>query len=123
METMPLNRRSFLRVTALAGGGIMIAAYIDPVADLFAQGREGGPAPARPLTPNAFIRIGPDGVVTIMAKNPEIGQGVKTMLPMIIADELDIEWKDVKIEQADVNQAKYGVQVAGGSTATPSNWE
>ena len=78
MDTMLLNRRSFLRVTALAGGGMLLTAYLDPVGDLFAQGREGGGAPARPLTPSAFIRIGPDGVVTIMGKNPEVGQGVKT---------------------------------------------
>src|SRR5207302_8825373 len=81
METM-LNRRSFLRVTALAGGGMMIAGYFD-VPEIFAQGPGGPPPP--PLVPSSFIKITPDGVVTIMAKNPEIGQGVKTSLPMIIA--------------------------------------
>ena len=111
-----MDRRSFLRVTALAGGGFVLSLYIDPFA--FGQGQ-----PAAPLLPNAFVRITADGVVTIMAKNPEVGQGVKTMLPMLIAEELDVAWKDVRIEQADVDQSKYGVQFAGGSRATPLHWD
>ncbi len=117
--TLPLvDRRSFLKVTALAGGGFMIASYLDPL-DVLAQGRGGNQTP---LNPNAFVSIDANGIATIIAKNPEIGQGVKVMLPMLIAEELDIEWKDVRIEQGDLNPAKYGVQSAGGSTATPSNW-
>jgi isoquinoline 1-oxidoreductase subunit beta len=115
----PVDRRSFLRVTALAGGGILLGTYI----------KLGQSAEAFALTPSAaenalgnFVRITPDGIVTIIAKNPEIGQGVKTMLPMIIADELDVAWKDVRIEQAPLDTTKFQGQSAGGSTATPTNW-
>ncbi|MBA3884554.1 MAG: xanthine dehydrogenase family protein molybdopterin-binding subunit [Acidobacteria bacterium] len=117
--TLSLDRRSFLRVSALAGGGFMIASYIDPL-DVLAQGGRGN-APA--LHPHAFVSIDRNGLVTIVAKNPEIGQGVKVMLPMLIAEELDAEWKDVRIEQGDLDPARYGGQSAGGSTATPNNWE
>ena len=121
MSTMTLDRRSFLRVSALAGGGFMIAAYIDPFGEVLAQGgRQGGP-PAPPLTPNSFIRIGADGKVTIIGKNPEIGQGIKTTLPMVIAEELDVAWDTVTVEQGDLDP-KYGGQSAGGSTAVPNNY-
>jgi isoquinoline 1-oxidoreductase subunit beta len=120
MTTMLVDRRCFLRVSALAGGGLLVASYLEPVADVLAQ------APTSPppvFVPTAFVRISPEGVVTIMAKNPEVGQGVKTMLPMLIAEELDVDWKDVTIEQANLNQSQYGPQVAGGSMATPVNWD
>jgi isoquinoline 1-oxidoreductase beta subunit len=119
MESVLVTRRSFLRVTALAGGGMMIAAHFDPIADVLAQ----APQQQAVLTPAAFIKINPNGTVTIMAKNPEVGQGIKTSLPMTIAEELDVEWKNVIVEQTMLDHSKYGPQTAGGSTGTPNNWD
>jgi isoquinoline 1-oxidoreductase beta subunit len=113
-----VDRRSFLKVTAAGAGGVMIGLYMEPEAD--AQGRGGPPPP--PPDPHTYIKIAPDGTVTIMAKNPEVGQGIRTMLPMIIADEMDADWAKVKIEQTDFDDRKYAGQIAGGSTATPTNW-
>ncbi len=115
-----ITRRSFMQVSVAAGGGMLIALHLDP-AELLAQGPPGGPAVRYDAV--AFVKIAPDGLVTITSKNPEIGQGIKNMLPMIIADELDVDWSSVKVVQADVDQSKYGAQVAGGSTATPTNWD
>jgi isoquinoline 1-oxidoreductase subunit beta len=114
---MVVNRRSFLRVTSLAGGGVLFGLAIKPPK---AEAQFG---PAAPPVPNNFIKIDPDGTVTIMAKDPEVGQGVKTMLPMLIAEELDADWKMVKIEQTDFDDTKYAMQFAGGSLATPFNWD
>lgn len=107
-----LDRRFFLKATLLAGGTLALDLSV-PLA------RAAGSAPA---VLNAFIRIAPDNIVTIGAKNPEIGQGVRTMLPMLIAEELDVDWAQVRIEQTIADQKIYGPQVAGGSRSTPTNW-
>ena len=109
-----LSRRAFLKASALAGGGLLLEFHVPNV-------RAAVSATGEVL--NAYIKIMPDGIVTITAKNPEIGQGVKTMLPMLIAEELDVDWKNVRIEQAIADGAKYAPQFAGGSTAAPLNWE
>ncbi len=114
---MRLNRRSFLQLSALAGGGLALNLYRVPLAA--AQ----GPGKPPDLTPQAFIKIAPDGVVTIMARASESGQGMRNMLPMLIAEELDVDWKDVRVQQAELNEKIYGAQFSGGSANTPEGWE
>ncbi len=113
-----LTRRTVLKASLLAGGGFALEALI-PVPAEGLDVRERGAVPAQL---SAFVSIAPDGTVTIMSKNPEIGQGIKTSLPMMVADELDCDWSQVRIAQADVDERRYGEQSAGGSTATPKNW-
>ena len=120
--SLRVDRRQFLKVSAIAGGGIMFGSYLSSGGVEDALAAVPGRVPAPAFEPNAFIRITPDGIVTIVAKNPEIGQGVKTMLPMLIAEELDVDWKNVRIEQASLDTNRFQGQSAGGSTATPNNW-
>ncbi len=119
-----MERRQFLRVTAAAGGGLLIASYVNLDGVAGASGFRGLAAaePAADFIPNAFIRISPEGAVTLIAQNPEIGQGVKTMLPMLIAEELDVDWGDVTVEQGDLDTDNFSGQFAGGSSATPMHW-
>jgi isoquinoline 1-oxidoreductase subunit beta len=114
---MRLNRRSFVQLTALAGGGLALNLYHSPVSA--AQGSGKPPD----LTPQAFIHIAPDGGVTIMARASESGQGMRNMLPMLIAEELDVDWKNVRVQQAELNEKIYGAQFSGGSANTPQGWE
>jgi isoquinoline 1-oxidoreductase subunit beta len=113
MNQLRLNRRSFLILSGTAAGGLAVALYM----------KKNPFGPGEPLTPNAFIRLEPDDSITIWSKNPDMGQGVKTAMPMIIADEMGADWSKVKVEQADLNTKAYGGQGSGGSDSITSDWE
>ncbi|WP_309606302.1 xanthine dehydrogenase family protein molybdopterin-binding subunit [Phenylobacterium sp.] len=108
------SRRDLLKASVV-GGGLVLSFRIA------AKAEAAETAGAQAL--NAYVRVAPSGIVTIMSKNPEIGQGVKTSLPMMIAEELDVAWENVRIEQADNDPKLYSRQFAGGSLATPMNYE
>ncbi len=119
MNTPTLSRRDFIRVAALAGGGFVLSYYLHGAEALLPGATADSP---RTFSPNAYIKITPDGLVTIMAKNPEVGQGIKTSLPMIVAEELEVDFSKVKIEQAAL-APEFGSQFAGGSLSTPMNYD
>lgn len=113
------SRRHFLRQSAAGGASLLLGLHAGGViaaADSTVTSDNGD------FAPNAFIRIGQDGRVTLISKQPEIGQGIKTSLPMVIAEELDVDWNDVRVVQGDLNPV-YGSQGAGGSTSTPTNYD
>jgi isoquinoline 1-oxidoreductase beta subunit len=115
------SRRSFLKASALASGGMIIGfnlfnsckSDVKPAIDLSQLNYNDF---------NAFIKISPEGKVTIFSPNPEIGQGVKTSMPMIIAEELEVAWEDVYVVQAPLDTANYNRQVAGGSQSIRHGW-
>ena len=115
------NRRSFLKVSAAAGGGVVLGfnwlVSCTPTAEQLAE------MPEEWFNINAFLKIGDNGIVTIMSPNPEIGQNVKTSMPMIVAEELDVDWKDVIVEQAGLDTQKYTRQLAGGSQSIRQGWQ
>ena len=118
-EQAIVNRRAVLKASLLAGGGLALEMLV-PFPARLARAMDGKSGAAGELS--AFVTIGTDGTVTIVSKNPELGQGVKTSLPMMVADELDCDWSQVRISQADLDQKRYREQSAGGSNATPKNW-
>jgi len=119
------SRRSFLKVTAATGGGFLMGFNLltgckaDPLHETVAK----LVMPENWFDMNAFLKIGENGVVTIFSPNPEIGQNVKTSMPMIVAEELDVDWKKVVVEQAGLDSKKYTRQVAGGSQSIRHGWE
>jgi isoquinoline 1-oxidoreductase beta subunit len=114
-----IDRRSFLKASAAAGGGLMISF------NWFA-----GSTAASAAIPeetwhdlNSYIRISTDGAITLMAPNPEFGSNVKTSMPMIVAEELDVDWNDVIVQQADFFPKRFERQFTGGSQAIRQNWK
>lgn len=124
MQTkIKFNRRSFIKTSAAAGGGVLFSfnffascSNAETVAEIKA-------IPSEWFNVNAFLKIADTGHITIMAPNPEIGQGVKTSMPMIVAEELDVDWKKVIVEQAPYDKTKYTRQIAGGSQSIRKGWE
>ncbi len=116
-----LDRRSFIKSSVLAGGGMLLgfswlaSACGTNTAETLAM-------PDEWFEINGFLKIGENGLVTIMSPNPEIGQNVKTSMPMIVAEELDVDWKNVLVEQAPLNTDIFTRQLAGGSQSIRQSW-
>src|SRR6059036_210771 len=119
-----IARRDFLKTTATIRGGLWISAYVP---ELAARPDSNAPASATVFAPNAFLRIAPDDTVTVISNHSEMGQGIYTSLPMLLNEELEADWSKIRVEAAPVdpvyNHTLYGVQMTGGSSTTPSEWE
>ncbi|MBX3707591.1 MAG: xanthine dehydrogenase family protein molybdopterin-binding subunit [Pseudomonadales bacterium] len=116
-----LDRRSFLKFTGLAGGGLMLGVTFGCSRETAEEAAPTTAPTSRPFEPNAYVQITDDRIV-IYAPNPEIGQGVKTSMPMIVAEELDAAWDDVTVVQSEIDFERYDRQFAGGSRSIPQNW-
>jgi CO/xanthine dehydrogenase Mo-binding subunit len=115
------NRRSFIKVSAAAGGGMLIG--FSWLAGCTSEKKiEKMAIPNEWYDINGYIKIGDTGLVTIYSPNPEIGQNVRTSMPMIVAEELDVDWKNVVVEQAPLNTGFYQNQFAGGSLSIRLSW-
>ncbi|MDZ4073083.1 MAG: molybdopterin cofactor-binding domain-containing protein [Sediminibacterium sp.] len=115
MSHPSVSRRNFLRVSMIAGGGMLVGF------SALSNSETGENTEATPFSPNAYIKISPDGKITLMSPNPEIGQGVKTSLVMLIAEEMNVDWQTIDVEIAPLD-AKYGSQTTGGSGAIRSRY-
>jgi isoquinoline 1-oxidoreductase subunit beta len=114
------SRRGFIKIALGAGAGLALG-FNERATAQSATPAFTPPAPA-PYAPTAYVQIAPDGKITLFAKNPEVGQGIKTSLALIIAEELDADWADVTVQQAPIDAARFGGQSAGGSRSIPSSW-
>jgi isoquinoline 1-oxidoreductase beta subunit len=120
---MNVSRRSFLKAGTIIGGGLILGFALPSRNPLL----DAATLSAAPFAPNAFIRIGPDDTVTIIVNKSEMGQGVYTSLPMIVAEELEVDWSTVRFDAAPVdpayNHTEWGIQGTGGSTSVKTEWE
>jgi isoquinoline 1-oxidoreductase beta subunit len=116
-----IGRRAFIRNTGLASGGLVIG--FNWLASCKMTPEQVNNLPKEWFDLNGFLKVGDNGMVTIMSPNPEIGQNVKTSMPMIVAEELDVAWKDVVVEQAPLNTDIFTRQLAGGSQSIRQGWE
>ena len=116
------NRRSFLKTSALAGGGLLLN-FCWLASCQTTSEKEIANSPEEWFDFNGFLKIGDNGQVTIMSPNPEGGQNIKTSMPMIVAEELDVDWKNVIVEQAPLNTDLYQRQFIGGSNAIRFGWK
>lgn len=115
------SRRDFLKQSAIFGGGLFLGFDLfaaKPFQSVAAQAILDGA-----FDFNAYLSIHTDGTATIFSPNPEVGQGIKTSFPMIVAEELDFDWSKVKVVQAPLDTVKFERQVAGGSQSTPHSWK
>ena len=115
------SRRDFFKTTAAAGGGLVLG-FSWFSSEAF-QPQVVGTAAADAIDFNAYLAISPSGTVTIFSPNPEIGQGIKTAFPIIVAEELDADWEKVKVEQSPLDTKKFERQLTGGSGAIRHSWE
>jgi len=120
-EKIKFGRRSFIKISALAGGGMLVG-FNFMATSCNANTSQGLTIPDEWFKINGYLKIGANGVVTIMSPNPEIGQNVKTSMPMIVAEELDVDWKNVLVEQAPLDTSIFKRQLAGGSDSIKQSW-
>ena len=118
-----IGRRSFLKSSALAGGGMMLGFSWLAACQTSKTEEEILAMPKEWFEMNSYLKIGDNGVVSIFAPNPEFGQNVRTSMPMLIAEELDLDWKKVIVEQAPYDPKDFGFQFTGGSRGIMSRWE
>ena len=112
-----------MKVAAAAGGGLMLGFHWSSSEASAMEVLEKESLTAANLRFNSYLSIAPDGTITIMSPNPELGQNIKTSFPLIVAEELDADWSRVKVLQAPLDPTNFERQVTGGSGAVPHSWE